>query len=127
MTGYIKEYHKESFTDKESLKAAYLKAAKWVSTYILTNKELKDTIVQYEKDENLIKVTVRLYVFVSENNIRENHCKICKESHSAFFMKEDCNCAWCKIDAYQRRTDDSIRIKREYYNELLNKSLKGDR
>lgn len=128
MTGYVREYYKKVFTDEKSLKAAYLKASKWVATYIINNKELKDdTIVKYEKDENLLKITVHLYTVIDENEIRERHCKICKESHSLFYMKEECNCAWCKTNAYQKRSDDMIRIKRDYYNELLLKSLKEDK
>lgn len=126
MLKFIREYAKKTF-EANSHKEAYIKAIKWIASNIISDSELHNTIISYEKSYNkesqLPVIIVHLNVSLEEKEHRDNNCKICKEVHSLFFMNEETNCAWCKAIAYQKRLDDLIKSKRSYYRERLGKKL----
>ena len=119
---YAVKFAKKQFT-ADNMKAAYMKAVKWVANNVLSKDELQDTLVKYEKDEQYPTVTVHLFVEIPEKEIRKRHCEICKESHAHFYINEHTNCDWCNCKAYQRRTDDMLKNKRRFYHEQLKKYL----
>lgn len=115
-----------SFSD-DTMKGAYLIAVKWVSTYIISREELKDVTFSFEK-VNKAKPTiiVRINTNLTEKDLMDRHCQICRETHKAFFINENCNCAWCNVSAYQRRMLDMLRVKREQYKEIIKRSVERD-
>ncbi len=115
---YAVQFAKKDFMASD-MKSAYMKAVKWVASNVISKDELQDVVVKYEKDKQSPTVTVRLFTTISEKEIRERHCKICKESHAHFYINENTNCDWCNCKAYQRRTDEMIKIKKQFCREKL--------
>ena len=105
------------------MKEAYLTAVKWYSTNVISKDELHNVQVEFTKcvKDDLPSITIRLYAILSEDELRERYCKLCRESHSLFYMNSNYNCNRCEAKAYQARTDDMLRIKLEYYRELISK------
>ena len=120
---YSKEFFKKKFT-ADTMKKAYMSACKWYATAVLSKDELHNVQVEFEKitNEQFPTVTVRLFAVLSEDELRERHCKICKEHYSAFYMNSAAPCNKCEANAYQRRTDEMLRIKLEYYRGLIHKA-----
>lgn len=125
---YSEKFYSKKFSDGDS-KKAYLKACKWLAKYVLSKQEFKQIEfgiekVQAGKDEEIINTfELSLYVVLSEEELRERHCTICKETHKSFFISEETNCNWCKLKAYQRRMDELIANKVQYYKECLNRHM----
>lgn len=119
---YSKEFFKKKFTGA-SMKGAYMNACKWYATNVISKDELHNVQVEFEKNtgEQFPTVTIRLFAVLSEDELRDRHCKICREHHSAFYMRSTAPCDKCEANAYQRRTDDMLRVKLEYYRSLINK------
>lgn len=115
---YAVQFAKKNFMASD-MKSAYMKAVKWVASNVISKDELQDVVVKYEKDKQSSIVTVRLFTTISEKEIRERHCKICKESHAHFYISENTNCDWCNCKAYQRRTDEMIKFKKQFCREKL--------
>ena len=119
MARFTETIYQQKFSGK-TMKDAYLKACKWYATNVLSKVELQGVMVEYIKsDKQLPTITARLYVSIEEVDIKAQHCNICKETHKAFFINENCNCAWCTIDAYHRRLEDTLKSKRNYYQTKL--------
>ena len=127
MVKYSKEFFKKKFS-ADTMKNAYMNACKWYATNVLSKDELHNVLVEFvkEKNEQLPTVTIRLSATLDENELRERYCKICRESHNLFYMNNNYNCNRCETKAYQTRTDDMLRVKLEYYRELLRRSVKED-
>ena len=122
MKAYSESYYRKSFS-APTMKEAYLKACKWVSTNVIVKDELaRNTTVNYKKEEEsqLPTITVTLFAISNEADLRKRHCAICKETHGLFFINENCNCSWCNASAYQRRIDESSTRKKQYCAEKLN-------
>lgn len=119
---YSKEFFNKTFSAK-TMKEAYLTAVKWYSTNVISKDELHNVQVEFTKcvKDDLPSITIRLYAILSEDELRERYCKLCRESHSLFYMNSNYNCNRCEAKAYQARTDDMLRIKLEYYRELISK------
>ena len=127
MITYSKEFFKKKFV-AETMKAAYLNACKWYATNVLSKDELHNVQVEFEKNAKceFPTVVIRLFAVLSEDQLRERYCKLCKESHSLFFMNHNYNCNKCEAKAYQQRTDEMLRVKLEYYRQLISKVAKED-
>ena len=84
--------------------------------------------VEYEKvhDEQSPTIILHLYTSLIEEEVRADHCNICRESHKSFFISEETNCAWCKIKGYQNRCDQHIEVKKSYYKQLLERREYGE-
>ena len=125
MAKYTDTVYQRSFSAK-NMKEAYLKACKWYASNVLSKDELHDVQVEYIKDDKKQPtVTVRLFVSIEEADIKAHHCAICKESHKTFFINENCNCAWCKIDAFDRRLKQQLKIKKGYIKSKLERNIYG--
>ena len=120
MIVYSEEFGKKVF-EGPTRKEAYLSAAKWVASNVLSKDELQNTLVKFEKDKQFPTITVRLYVTIDDTEIKDEHCKICKETHSSFFINENYNCSRCNSNSYQRRIDAVVRVKKEYYRGVMRK------
>lgn len=125
---YSKEFYKKSFAG-DTMKEAYLSACKWYATNVLSKDELHEVQVEFEKspNEQFPTVTIHLFAALDETKLRERHCTICRELSKSFFLHTNDNCSRCEANAYQRRTDEMIRVKIEYYRELINKRVKEDK
>lgn len=123
---YSKEFFKKRFTSS-TMKKAYMDACKWYATAVLSKDELHNIQVEFEKlyDGQLPTVMVHLFAVMDEQELRERHCTICREQYTAFYMHSTAPCSKCEANAYQRRADEMLRIKLEYYKGLINKSDGG--
>lgn len=123
---YSKEFFKKKFT-ADTMKEAYMNACKWYATNVLSKDELHEVQVEFVKDsdEQFPTITIHLFAVLDEIKLRERHCAICREAHTLFYMHNN-NCDKCEANAYQRRTDEMLRVKIEYYRELINKRIRED-
>ena len=124
MIKYSREFYKKSFS-ADTMKAAYLSAVKWYSTYVLSKDEFENVQVQFIKDSKngeFPTITVHLFaVQDGEKDVMAHHCKCCKEMHSSFFINEDTHCNRCSALGFQNRLEQKINIKKDFYKELLRK------
>lgn len=122
---YSKEFFKKKFV-AETMKAAYMNACKWYATNVLSKDDLHNVQVEFEKSvkSEFPTVVIHLFAILSENELRERYCNLCRESHSLFYMNQNFNCNRCEAKAYQARTDDMLRVKLEYYRQLISKVVK---
>lgn len=128
MIFYSQEFFKMSF-EAESMKKAYMDACKWYATNVLSKDELHNVQVEFEKktnDEQFPTVVIHLFAVLSEDELRTKHCNICREVHSSFFMNQHYNCNRCETNAYQKRTNDMLKVKLDYYRGLISKRVKED-
>ncbi|MBR6605784.1 MAG: hypothetical protein IKK92_07960 [Prevotella sp.] len=115
--------------EAESMKKAYMDACKWYATNVLSKDELHNVQVEFEKkmdNEQFPTVVIHLFAVLSEDELRDRHCKVCREVHSSFFMNQHYNCNRCETNAYQKRTNDMLKIKLDYYKGLISKRVKED-
>lgn len=118
------KFSEELFTKDfigDSIKDAYLKACKWYASNVMAKDELHGICVEYEKvyDRQSPTITAHLYITMLEEEVRQNHCQICKEIHQSFFMNSTENCNNCNVSGYYRRLNQKISVKREFYKELF--------
>lgn len=126
MLRYSDEFYSKKFTGKNT-KEAYLKACKWYATNVIAKDELRNVYIEYEKrDEQSPTIVIHLYASLIEEEVRANHCAICREAHKSLFLGEETNCAWCKVKGYQNRMDEHMTIKKSYYARLLERSDYGE-
>lgn len=127
MIVYSKEFFKKKFV-AETMKAAYMKACKWYATNVLSKDELHNVQIEFEKNtkSEFPTVVIHLFAVLSEDQLRERFCELCKESHKLFFVNQAYNCNRCEAKAYQQRTDEMLKIKLEYYRQLISKAVKED-
>ena len=125
MITYSKEFFRKKFS-ADTMKIAYMNACKWYATNVLSKDELHNVQVEFEKNSKgeFPTVVIHLFAVLKENELRDRYCKLCKESHSLFYMNQNYNCNRCEAKAYQARTDDMLRIKLEYYRQLISKVAK---
>lgn len=125
MIKYSEEYFKKSFT-ADTMKNAYLSAIKWYATNILSKDEFADTHLQIVKNDEGKSPTVTLHLFAfldGEQDVMEKHCECCKAMHKSFFINEETNCNICTALGFQRRLEGKIKVKKDYYKELLRKNI----
>lgn len=118
---YCQEFFSKIFV-ANTMKEAYLKACKWYATMVLSKNELKDVLVEYIKDEDVVNqlpsVTVKLYVHHDPKEVGEKHCKACSEVHKFYYLN-DVHCNNCNIQAYRKRVIESVQIKSSFYSEKM--------
>lgn len=123
MIKYSREFYKKSFT-ADDMKTAYLSAVKWYSTNVLSKAEFVNVHVQFIKEDEaeFPTITIRLFaVQDGEKDVMSHHCQCCKDMHHSFFINEDTNCDRCSALGFQKRLEQKINIKRDWYRELLKK------
>lgn len=120
---FSEEFYKRSFT-ADDMKSAYLKAVKWYASNVLSKAELQRVHVEFIKDEQSPTITIHLFaVLDDEQEVFSQHCKRCEEMHHSFFINENNNCNICVAKGYQNRMEQKIKIKRDYYKELLRRHV----
>lgn len=120
---FSEEFYKRSFT-ADDMKSAYLKAVKWYASNVLSKAELQRVHVEFIKDEQSPTITIHLFaVLDDEKEVFSQHCKCCEEMHHSFFINENNNCNICAAKGYQNRMEQKIKIKRDYYKELLRRRV----
>lgn len=115
MVNYSREFMKKTFT-AESQKEAYLKGAKWFATNVIA-KNIKNVTCSVTKADNT--VVYHLYANLDEKMLEEEHCKICRESHSLFYMNDGANCSSCNLKAYQKRMEQRLSVVCGYNKERV--------
>ena len=123
---YTEEFASKMFVGN-TMKDAYLKAVKWYASAVLAKDELRSVYCSYEKvhDAQLPTIVIHLFVSMIEEEVRQAHCSICRETHNSFFMSEETNCEWCKLKAYQKRCDQKMLVKKQRYIEILGVNRSG--
>lgn len=99
-----------------TMKEAYMKACKWISSNILAVNNSQNITYQIRKEKSEFekKVTLLVYVTVDEGEVQQRHCEICKEMTGSFFMKQNKHmCESCKLLPYKRRIEEKFRIVKE--------------
>lgn len=125
MIKYSREFYKKTFA-ADSMKSAYLLAAKWYATNVLSKAEFANVQVQFVKENKSELPTVTIHLFAvqdGENDVMAQHCQRCKEMHNSFFINEDTHCNRCSALGFQNRIEQMINIKKEYYKGMLRKQL----
>lgn len=107
-------------------KDAYLKACKWYATNVLSKDELHNVQVEFVKDEQFPTVTIHLYAVLTEDEIQAEHCRICKEFNSLFYIRQATDCAKCTMQGYCNRQKQKMAVKVAYYKKCLNRRLNDD-
>lgn len=123
MIKYSKEFFKKSFA-ADTMKSAYLMAVKWYSTNVLSKAEFTNVHVQFTKEteSEFPTVTIRLFaVQDGEEDVMKQHCECCREMHKSFFINEDTHCTRCSALGFQRRLNNKVSIKTDWYRQLLRK------
>lgn len=123
MTKYSQEFFKKSFT-AENMKSAYLMAVKWYSTNVLSKAEFVNVHVQFVKENNQESPTITIHLFAvqdGEEDVMSQHCQLCRDMHHSFFINEDTHCNRCSALGFQKRLEQKISVKKNWYKELLRK------
>ena len=123
MIEFSKEFFKKSFT-ADSMKEAYLLAVKWYSTNVISKAEFVNVHVKFVKETSEEFPTITIHLFAVQNgeeDIMAQHCERCKEMHSSFFINKNADCNRCNALGFQRRLEQKIDIKKNWYKELLRK------
>lgn len=125
MIKYSQQFFKKSFT-ANTMKEAYMKAVKWYSTNVLSKAEFANVHVQFIKENKSESPTITIHLFAvqdGEKDVMSQHCQCCKEMHHSFFINEDTYCGRCSAAGFQRRLQEKINIKMNYYKEMLKRRL----
>lgn len=112
------------FTGQTS-KEAYMKAVKWYATAVISHDHIHDIHVEFIKDKDEPKVTVVLWAALSESTTRDEHCKVCREVHTAFYSNTGYDCNRCNVLGYLRRLEQKAIIKVGYCRDILKREGKG--
>lgn len=110
--------------ENQDKKEAYMDACKWLATNIISKRsELCAMTFSIDpvKDAMPASFILTVYVSLDEPEVRERHCKVCKELTSLFYVKGgvDNQCSNCKMLAYTQRMDELIHQKKVYYGVRL--------
>lgn len=100
-------------------KDAYMKAVKWYATAVISKDQIHGVHVEFIKDKKEPKVTVILWAALKEDTVREEHCKICREAHSAFYCNSNYDCNRCSVLGYLKRLDEKAAIKASYCRSVI--------
>lgn len=125
MIKYAREFYKKSFT-ADTMKLAYMSAVKWYATNVLSKAEFVNVHVQFIKEDKCEYPTITIHLFAvqdGEKDVMSQHCQCCKDMHHSFFINEDTYCNRCSAVGFQRRLEENINIKKNYYRETLRKQL----
>lgn len=122
MVCYTERFYSQKFTGQTS-KEAYLKACKWYATNVLSKDELHNVQVEFEKDKQFPTVTIHLYAVLIEDELKAEHCTICKEFTSSFFIHETVDCSRCTMLGFCNRQASKMNVKVAYYKECLRRYI----
>lgn len=104
----------------ENIKTAYLDACKWFASNVLaSNLDSSRIFAEYEKQEELDCVVLKVHAVLDETKEFKNLCEVCKAMHSSFFINENTECSRCTAGAYRRRLEQRLKIKSQYVKEVI--------
>ena len=122
---YIVKIFSQDFSD-EKAKQAYLNACQWVASNILSIKRdipVEDVTWNIKRKENVKKdintFTLTVYVKIDEEEVKEQHCNICRQANQLFYMNVKDVCHECKLNAYFKRAEEKGRVKGNVMKEKL--------
>ena len=116
----IYKFMEKDFSDEyDDLKAAYLKACKWVSTNVISAKH-KNVVWKIEKYSDSV-IRLKLYCELDTDAEFNSYCKMCKEFHTSFFLNDQYNCDACKLKSFLIRMSEKSKISKEYFRERIKK------
>jgi hypothetical protein len=123
MSDLSKRILTKKFVDKNS-KSCYLDVCKWVAQNIISKDDVCKNCSysvkkKYKSELGLYEYTLDVYANISYSDVKKHHCRICKETHSSFFISEETNCNWCKINALEKRVEEDIKKKQKYIKEKM--------
>lgn len=126
MANYSKRIMRKEFSSTDS-KKAYLDACKWYANHVVNNYEVSEKcscsiLRAYNSDTGIYTFTLELNVNVDEKEVKKKHCNICKETHSTLFKCDETNCNWCKLNAFDRRLDDTINVVAKFVKNNIRRS-----
>ena len=126
MANYSKRIMRKEFSSTDS-KKAYLDACKWYANHVVNNDEVSEKcscsiLRAYNNDTGIYTFTLELNVNVDEKEVKKKHCNICKETHSTLFKCDETNCNWCKLNAFDRRLDDTINVAAKFVKNNIRRS-----
>ena len=122
---YTERVFRKEFSDEDP-KRAYRMTCEWLAKNVI-NRE--DEVGEYEfkitKVKNAENPTYQLTLYASldEKEVNDQHCKICKETHSIFFCNSHWDCNKCDTNAYRKRMQDKLKIKQEFMKEKIKKNV----
>lgn len=118
---YCQQLAKKTFHGVDR-KDAYLRAAKWYASVVLASDKFHGVLAEYIKlDDGGVVLT--LWASVDESDVLDEHCQLCREMHSSFFINEDTNCNRCSAISLHKRIEWKMGIKMDYYKETLNRLI----
>lgn len=126
MSNYSKRIMRKEFSNTDS-KKAYLDACKWYANHVVNNDEVSEKcscsiLRAYDNDTGIYTFTLELNINVDEKEVKKKHCNICKETHSTLFKCDETNCNWCKLNAFDRRLDDTINVAAKFVKNNIRRS-----
>ena len=126
MANYSKRIMRKEFSNTDS-KKAYLDACKWYANHVVNNDEVSEKcscsiLRAYNNDTGVYTFTLELNINVDEKEVKKKHCNICKETHSTLFKCDETNCNWCKLNAFDRRLDDTINVAAKFVKNNIRRS-----
>lgn len=110
----------------EVSKEAYLKACGWVATHVINKEEEMGrcfwNISKISGTGEIPTFKLKVYATLSEEEIREKHCEICKQVHNLFYMNHDkSHCSECKLKAYFIRVEEAMADRKKLIKEKIKK------
>lgn len=102
-----------------------MRAVRWYATNVISKDQLHGIHVEFVKSKTEPKVTMTMWATLDESSAREEHCKVCREVHTAFYSNTDYDCSRCSVLGYLRRLEHKATIKTEYCKEVLRSVAKG--
>lgn len=109
-----------------------MQVCKYLALNVVSNEEISNNISYtitkdgYDDKKGMHKCTLELYVKINESDVLNQHCNVCKETHSSFFISEETNCNWCKINALQRRIEEKMKTKQTYIKDKMKGRMTGN-
>ena len=114
---FVSEKIKEKEFIGRTMKDAYLKCCKWLSSNIIAINNSNNIAYRIEKiktKDATNKVKLTMYVVADEEEISDRSCSICKEVSGSFFMKENkYMCEVCRVQPYRKRMQDKLKSIKE--------------
>ncbi|MBO7695411.1 MAG: hypothetical protein J6T10_22530 [Methanobrevibacter sp.] len=112
MYNFSKILYVKQFKNKVS-KQAYLEACKWLAQNVYSKVELSKYITVQIIKENVNKkqlptFTVKLFMTINEEDLKDSYCKKCKQLHTIFYSIDKPDCDVCKMNGYRKQLQTNV-------------------
>lgn len=115
------KYFEKKFRGQDS-KEVYLQACKWLATNVISKPELEESLYRIKKKpdkNNTVIFKVELFCYLDDVEAMDRFCRVCQESHKAFYINEDYNCSRCNVVTFRKRLDETLVIKKGWRRQLM--------